>query len=525
MKKIMIISILLVGMLVGCQSKQKEVNVTKQDIKHGYVDQNGYIEVRKNDKSCMMDMEGTITIPCDYEFVYRVDQFYFIGNEDVYGVVDKNHTTRLPLAYGRIAYVKDTHSFFARDKGNTIMFDEEGNKKKTIDGELAKLKFDSKLLFVDKDGKRAMMNTEGEFLTEFIYDTDTWFPNIQTYEKNYISVASKNGKAGILNQNGKEVIDFIYDYIHPISKYKDVYDDSGYTGYFQAVKNGKSGIIDINGNVIVDFLYDAYLGKEDTGDNKVSYRTNTGFHLRRNGYEVFVDMKGKEIIDECVQQASLNVIRDDENGFSICMDGKTTYYDLHGNVKFVFDGFGDPMEDGVSVIHQANGSIIINEQEEILYKSDNVDVERIGNRFLDGNHVIDTYGKEVLSVDNAQVVYIKVNDTGWLAVESKKQDSAKPMTTLYDMDGKKVMDIHGVVSSINLNPFNYETITIYDKHDIKSKKGLIQPNREKEVKPIYKEIIEKDDYYCAYKQDGTSVLLDKETLEVVLESKEKIYIY
>lgn len=123
------------------------------------------------------------------------------------------------------------------------------------------------------NGKYAMMNNKGEFLTEFIYDT------IYGGSEEGLFEVRRNGKHGHLDINGKEIISCVYNegnYFSEGLAGESINGKWGMVDYFNstvipfeyeeicicknnlinAKKNGKYGLIDKSNNVIVDFQYD-----------------------------------------------------------------------------------------------------------------------------------------------------------------------------------------------------------------------------------------------------------------------------
>lgn len=105
-------------------------------------------------------------------------------------------------------------------------------------------------------GKYALINSKGEYISDFIYDSVSNFYN-------GAAIASKNGKSALINTEGKNITDFIYDGGYAACK--------GPNSEFYVVHKDKlSGVIDKDGKTIIPFKYDS-VQAIDTTDNSVCY--------------------------------------------------------------------------------------------------------------------------------------------------------------------------------------------------------------------------------------------------------------
>jgi len=229
---IFLIVICALGELLACQSpttdkKTNDVQPTpSQNWKANYdwVEphcENSVVKVRKNHKFGLVDPNGKVLIPVEYEDVESGVSlslnWHWAKKDGKYGYLDKNGAVVIPFIY---------------------------NGAKTFSGLMAAVKKGDKWGFINRDAEEEL---------PFIYDEAEAF-----YQGKWLSptlcLVKKGGKWGYINTKGTVIIPFAYDEL----------DDFFTDDYCAAKKNGKWGYIDKNNKVIIPFIYDEV---EDLGDD------------------------------------------------------------------------------------------------------------------------------------------------------------------------------------------------------------------------------------------------------------------
>ena len=223
---IFLIVICALGELLGCQSpttdkKTNDVQPTpSQSWKANYdwvepLCENSVVKVRKNHKFGLVDHNGKVLIPVEYEDIesgVSLNLNWLWAKKDgKYGYLDKNGAVVIPFIY---------------------------DGAKTFSGLMAAVK---------KGGKWGYIDTEGTVIIPFAYD------ELDDFGMDDYCAAKKNGKWGYIDKNNKVIIPFIYDEV----------EDSDLK-YIRVVKDGKEGIIDFNRKTVIpiDFYVINLLGDD-----------------------------------------------------------------------------------------------------------------------------------------------------------------------------------------------------------------------------------------------------------------------
>lgn len=135
---------------------------------------------------------------------------------------------------------------------------------------------------IDKNGKYALMNNKGNFLTEFIYNSICGGS-----EEGFFEVRRK-GKHGHIDINGKEVVPCIYD-------------DGSYFSEGAAAEylNGKCGMVDCFNRTIIPFEYEDICVCKN---NLINAKKNGKWGLINKYNEVIVDFQYDEIDCWCTRE-------------------------------------------------------------------------------------------------------------------------------------------------------------------------------------------------------------------------------
>jgi len=164
--------------------------------------------------------------------------------------------------------------------------------------------------------------------------------------KNNLINAKKNGKYGLINKNNEVVIDFIYDEISHVCTRECL--------SYPAKKDDKWGVIDRYGNVIEDFIYDEEEYLSDHDDNIGEF-----IKLTKDNKCALYSTKEKAFLTDFIYE---NISFISENKFAVVKDGKTGFVDTIGELiiptiydKNTVDGF----EEGVCVVRKNGQSGVV----------------------------------------------------------------------------------------------------------------------------------------------------------------------
>ncbi len=145
---------------------------------------------------------------------------------------------------------------------------------------------DEDVAFVmDNQGKYALMNNKGEFLTEFIYNTICGGS-----EEGFFEV-TRNGKHGQIDINGKEVVPCMYD--------DGCYFSEGVAAEYL---NGKCGMVDCFNRIIIPFEYEEICVCKN---NLINAKKNGKYGLINKNNEVVVDFQYDEIDCWCTRECTV----------------------------------------------------------------------------------------------------------------------------------------------------------------------------------------------------------------------------
>ena len=226
MKHIVLFSLFLSLNFLGCQSPttDKKTNdvtpIPSENWKANYdwvepLCENSVVKVRKNHKFGLVDHNGKVLIPVEYEDIesgVSLNLYWLWAKKDgKYGYLDENGAVVIPFIY---------------------------DGAKTFSGLMAAVK---------KGDKWGYIDTEGTVIIPFAYD------ELDDFFTDDYCAAKKNGKWGYIDKNNKVIIPFIYDEV----------EDSDLK-YIRVVKDGKEGIIDFNRKTVIpiDFYVINLLGDD-----------------------------------------------------------------------------------------------------------------------------------------------------------------------------------------------------------------------------------------------------------------------
>lgn len=267
------------------------------------------IKVKKADKTGVIDTQGSVIIPVEYDNIQTLtDDSLLVSKDKKHGVVDLNNKVIIPLQYDDVLLRKN--AYFLRKEHKTGLADLQGQLLTPIDFDnitrlnerFAKVYLDGEYQLFDLikgellPEKYSNILTRGNQLFEVISNNKQVTtlngkgkviispPLLSAGYGKHVVVVKKGDKYGIIDYNGMPLSAIEYDYISVLSDFiqiiKDdkagIYSLSGkkivapiYDGFeslrsdnpekpwlFKVKKGKKWGLIDVNNKVIIDFLYD-----------------------------------------------------------------------------------------------------------------------------------------------------------------------------------------------------------------------------------------------------------------------------
>ena len=415
--------------------------------------------------------------------------------------------------------------------------------------------YENTVLKYKKDGKYGIISTEGEEITEPIYEDIS----AVTYKEGMLLV-KENGKYGVININGKVVIKPEYDNI-TVDNYYDAETKYQKTGFIVCNINEEGyryGYVDYRGKKILDTIYteiervteienedDIYViaykdGQAGLLKNKkvvlnyeyeeiMYYSYNDVFIVQRNGKQGIADRNGNIKIDTKYTNMSFGGIYvnvTDENNESKILD-------LNGNE--VTDGYVAKMptqdgmhyivydEEGIYKIIDNNGNIVIDKQY--------TNIEEIGNNYYivannRNNGIIDLSGKSlvelkynsIVKIDNTELLQANISETSTVSLINKN------MEVVVTMDDAN-MDIEdGYIRLYSENENKYFDYTgkelkaeeVFPNNNIYAsekdgKWGFVDKNGNTVIENKYDMVTELNEYgFAGIKEDGKWGIVNSE---------------
>lgn len=415
--------------------------------------------------------------------------------------------------------------------------------------------YENTVLKYKKDGKYGIISTEGEEITEPIYEDIS----AVTYKEGMLLV-KENGKYGVININGKVVIKPEYDNI-TVDNYYDAETKYQKTGFIVCNINEEGyryGYVDYRGKKILDTIYteiervteienedDIYIiaykdGQAGLLKNKkvvlnyeyeeiMYYSYNDVFIVQRNGKQGITDRNGNIKIDTKYTNMSFGGIyvnATDENNESKILD-------LNGNE--VTDGYVAKMptqdgmhyivydEEGVYKIIDNNGNIVIDKQY--------TNIEEIGNNYYivannRNNGIIDLSGKSlvelkynsIVKIDNTELLQANISETSIVSLINKN------MEVVVTMDDANIDIEDGYIRLYSENENKYFDYTgkelkaeeVFPNNNIYAsekdgKWGFVDKNGDTVIENKYDMVTELNEYgFAGIKEDGKWGIVNSE---------------
>ena len=415
--------------------------------------------------------------------------------------------------------------------------------------------YENTVLKYKKDGKYGIISTEGEEITEPIYEDIS----AVTYKEGMLLV-KENGKYGVININGKVVIKPEYDNI-TVDNYYDAETKYQKTGFIVCNINEEGyryGYVDYRGKKILDTIYselervteienedDLYIiaykdGQAGLLKNKkvvlnyeyeeiMYYSYNDVFIVQRNGKQGIADRNGNIKIDTKYTNMSFGGIYvnvTDENNESKILD-------LNGNE--VTDGYVAKMptqdgmhyivydEEGIYKIIDNNGNIVIDKQY--------TNIEEIGNNYYivannRNNGIIDLSGKSlvelkynsIVKIDNTELLQANISETSTVSLINKNMEVVVTMDDanmdiedgyirLYSENENKYFDYAGKELKAE-EVFPNNNIYASEKD---GKWGFVDKNGNTVIENKYDMVTELNEYgFAGIKEDGKWGIVNSE---------------
>ena len=286
---------------------------------------NGFAQAWANGKCGIVDTSGRFVVPPKYSLVENFGRSDVTIAENIsedeygrriekFGLVDKSGREVTPLKYDELRYFENGLAKVGVGTGNRSrkygFIDERGKEVIPVIYDRSEMKYNSKYISVhlgDKEGlyrldklvipveyddvrlfepfgfievwkgrKCGYADTEGKFLTDFVYDNALggydWYNDKKLFDQGLEQVR-RDGKYGFIDAKVREVIPCMFD---------DAYDFS--SGRAKVELNGKYGYIDMSGREVIPIKYDS-----------ISRMGGGAYKICMAGKYGMVDSTGKEL--------------------------------------------------------------------------------------------------------------------------------------------------------------------------------------------------------------------------------------
>lgn len=228
----------------------------------------------------LLGMDGKVIVDAGYDYIYYSSNYNCIVGEtedgEDYFALDGVKLPGEPYPPEGLYHYYDSnnHLWGLEDERGNVVIPAQYNEIWGFVGGVASV--------LDTSGKRALINTEGEALTDFIYTAIQLvvYPEaLEPHPENTPIPVSIGGKWGFINHDGTKLTDVIYD------------DAGPFTEGLAAVKvEDKWGYIDTTGSFVIDPVFEVY---------SAGYFCR-GIAVMRESYGNFfiIDRTGRTIVSE-----------------------------------------------------------------------------------------------------------------------------------------------------------------------------------------------------------------------------------
>ncbi|MCL1917891.1 MAG: WG repeat-containing protein [Peptococcaceae bacterium] len=384
----------------------------EKDKRLDLIDHNNWRWVEKDGKEGIIDADGYVVIPIEYDVVGGYITVWPNEYTDASGIIDVGF-------YDGLLKVLKNKKWGFIDIANNVVIPLEYDYV---------WDFNEGVALVEKDGKEGYIDTHGAIVTPFIYDS------LSIFSGDGLLIAMLNEKWGVCDTDGNVVLPIEYDNVGYLTNGFAHVEKDGKHGYidshgqeaisleyedardfsqgFAAVKrNGKWGFIDAKGNTVVPLEYDFSRDFNNEEITSIEVNGKWGFintsgamiippeydsvgafteglaRVENNGVYGYINKAGDIIIPLEYDSYGFNIC---EGLIPICKDGKSGFADTAGNVVI-------PIE--------------------YTYYKDFKNNETIVGK-NDKYGVIDKQGREILPIQYDWVSKCDGYDDGYIAVQS-----------------------------------------------------------------------------------------------------------
>lgn len=225
-------------------------------------------KVMKDRKTGLVREHGEVIIPLIYEDLMPMENgLYRVEVSGKQGVIDPS-TGKLLLEPVFDYLFKDDQVYQAKQNGQLSLFDLDFQAIELPDYELMIYQRDG-YLGVEKNGKRGIVNIQGEILTPIVYD-DVWLTSAGIQ-------INQAGKWGMLDYKGKPIVPTLYDEL------------DAHENLICTKKGNYWGLLDQNGNEVLPAIYDELM---------VDHRNSPIKHckIRKDGKVSIINLEGENLL-------------------------------------------------------------------------------------------------------------------------------------------------------------------------------------------------------------------------------------
>lgn len=262
--------------------------------------------------------------------IENIEDFNYMlfKQEDKYGVIDKNNKILVNADYSSIIIPNpEKPVFIVEQEGDVKVLNDKNEQILTEYSEIAPIRlknvasslmYEKSVLVYTKDGKKGLIDLEGNKIIEPVYET---IDSISYKEGELI--VKREGKFGMINIKGNDLVKAKYDQISVDGFYIDG-EGYKYAGYIVSEKTNEGyryGYVDVNGKLLMKMEYNDLERITDIEDKEQIYVL-----VAKNGkYGVFKN--NEEIISNDYQS-----IRYDKpnNVFIVERNKKYGVFDING---------------------------------------------------------------------------------------------------------------------------------------------------------------------------------------------------
>lgn len=241
------------------------------------------LDVDGEEKWAFLDKKGELLFTLDYGFVKDYyDGMSMVANETrdpdfprIYGFIDKDGKEVVPLKY-KDAIVFQEGLAYVMNKDERGYINTSGEFEIVLPDSLVGYRFsEGKASISEPSRKVAMIDKEGNLLTEFIYDEPSYFSE-------GLSRATFRGKVGLIDTTGNILIPFEYLEI------KEFSEGRSFVSVPRAGNNHSWALVDNNGNFLSEHVYD-YVNDFSQGLCAVKHKDKGWMYITK-GNEEYLDI-------------------------------------------------------------------------------------------------------------------------------------------------------------------------------------------------------------------------------------------